>query len=168
MGINLGSIGAIIICGWLGETYGWRYGFGAAGIGMIFGLLTFLWGQKFLKHVANPPNAIQLKNKVLGLISTEHLIYIASIAAITFIWILMQYHTIVGYLLTAFIGMVLLFLTWYMAVKTDKVIGGRIFVLIILNIAVITSYSIHYTKLYEWNIDGNNLCSWLVNKLNYF
>ena len=36
-GINLGALFASIVCGYLGETYGWKYGFGAAGIGMLFG-----------------------------------------------------------------------------------------------------------------------------------
>ena len=40
MGINIGSFAATLLCGWLGETFGWRYGFGAAGIGMIIGLCT--------------------------------------------------------------------------------------------------------------------------------
>lgn len=35
MGINLGSFLATLICVWLGETYGWSYGFGAAGVGMF-------------------------------------------------------------------------------------------------------------------------------------
>lgn len=48
MGINVGSFVATILCGWLGETYGWGYGFGAAGIGMVIGVFTFLWGQKHL------------------------------------------------------------------------------------------------------------------------
>ena len=38
MGINLGAFVATLFCAYLGETYGWRYGFGVAGIGMIFGL----------------------------------------------------------------------------------------------------------------------------------
>ena len=42
MGINLGSFLATIICVWLGETYGWGYGFDAAGVGMFFCLLTFI------------------------------------------------------------------------------------------------------------------------------
>ena len=46
MGINIGSFAATILCAWLGETYGWGYGFGAAGIGMILGLLTFIYGQR--------------------------------------------------------------------------------------------------------------------------
>ena len=33
-GINLGALFASIVCGYLGQTYGWRFGFGAAGIGM--------------------------------------------------------------------------------------------------------------------------------------
>ena len=41
MGINLGAAGGALLCGWLGETYGWAYGFGAAGVGMLLGLLVF-------------------------------------------------------------------------------------------------------------------------------
>ena len=35
MGINIGSFTATLLCGWLGETFGWKYGFGAAGIGCL-------------------------------------------------------------------------------------------------------------------------------------
>ena len=41
MGINLGAFVATIVCAYLGETFGWRYGFGVAGIGMFLGLLAF-------------------------------------------------------------------------------------------------------------------------------
>ena len=44
MGINLGAMIAPLFCGYLGETYGWHYGFGAAGIGMVAGLLVFWKG----------------------------------------------------------------------------------------------------------------------------
>src|SRR5690606_26489983 len=54
MGINLGSFVATLICGYLGETYGWKYGFGAAGVGMLFGLITFIRGQKYLMGKADP------------------------------------------------------------------------------------------------------------------
>lgn len=54
-GINLGGLFASIICGYLGQTYGWKYGFGAAGIGMLLGLAQFLWGRKYLREVAEPP-----------------------------------------------------------------------------------------------------------------
>jgi POT family proton-dependent oligopeptide transporter len=41
MGINLGALIAPIITGYLGERAGWHYGFGAAGLGMVIGLLTY-------------------------------------------------------------------------------------------------------------------------------
>ncbi len=47
-GINLGGVLAPLICGTLGEVYGWHYGFGAAGIGMFVGLLIYLAGGKCL------------------------------------------------------------------------------------------------------------------------
>ena len=37
MGINLGAAGGALLCGLLGEKYGWSYGFGAAGFGMLLG-----------------------------------------------------------------------------------------------------------------------------------
>src|SRR4029077_13183622 len=48
MGVNLGAFLAPLICGTLGQVYGWHYGFGAAGVGMVFGLCLYLWGQRFL------------------------------------------------------------------------------------------------------------------------
>mgnify|MGYP000368536642 CR=1 FL=1 len=78
MGINIGSFAATLICGWLGETYGWGYGFGAAGIGMIIGLFTFLYGQKYLKGHAEPSDPEKLKKSVLGPINVEWAIYLNS------------------------------------------------------------------------------------------
>ena len=48
VGINIGGFLAPLICGTLGELYGWHYGFGAAGIGMVAGLLIYLAGQRYL------------------------------------------------------------------------------------------------------------------------
>ena len=48
VGINIGGFLAPLICGTLGEVYGWHYGFGAAGVGMVVGLLIYLWGGRYL------------------------------------------------------------------------------------------------------------------------
>lgn len=48
MGVNLGGFLAPLVCGTLGEVYGWHYGFGAAGIGMCLGLLVYIMGGKYL------------------------------------------------------------------------------------------------------------------------
>jgi len=54
LGINAGVIAAPLVVGTLGEVYGWHYGFGAAGIGMLLGLTIYVSGQKYLprEHMA--------------------------------------------------------------------------------------------------------------------
>jgi POT family proton-dependent oligopeptide transporter len=69
MGINIGGFAAPLLCGWLGEAYGWHYGFGLAGIGMLAGLAFFWSGIK--KNVFGdkglPPNAEIYEKKILGI-----------------------------------------------------------------------------------------------------
>jgi POT family proton-dependent oligopeptide transporter len=48
MGINLGAFFSPLVCGTLGQRFGWHYGFGAAGIGMVAGLCFYLLGQRTL------------------------------------------------------------------------------------------------------------------------
>ncbi len=48
MGINLGAFFSPLVCGTLGEKIGFHWGFAAAGVGMVIGLLVYLRGQKHL------------------------------------------------------------------------------------------------------------------------
>lgn len=48
VGVNLGAFFSPFVCGTLGELYGWHYGFGAAGVGMVVGLCIYIFGQKYL------------------------------------------------------------------------------------------------------------------------
>lgn len=48
VGINIGGFLAPLICGTLGELYGWHWGFGAAGVGMLAGLVIYILGGKHL------------------------------------------------------------------------------------------------------------------------
>lgn len=58
MGINLGAFLGILLCGWLGEKIGWHWGFGSAAIGMILGLMVYLWGRPaLLGQIGAPPRA---------------------------------------------------------------------------------------------------------------
>jgi POT family proton-dependent oligopeptide transporter len=53
IGINIGAFLSSLIVGVVGEVYGWHYGFGLAGIGMLLGQVVYMWGQKHLTHVGN-------------------------------------------------------------------------------------------------------------------
>lgn len=55
IGINVGAFLSSLIVGAVGETIGWHYGFGLAGIGMLLGQIIFMIGQKYLKGVGEPP-----------------------------------------------------------------------------------------------------------------
>ncbi len=56
MGINAGAFFAPFVCAsWIGQTYGYRWGFFSAGIGMIIGLMVFQALKAWLGHVGTPP-----------------------------------------------------------------------------------------------------------------
>ena len=56
MGINTGAFIAPFICGWLGERVGWDYGFGAAGVGMLLGLVIYMYYRdKVMPGIGLPP-----------------------------------------------------------------------------------------------------------------
>ncbi len=95
MGINIGSFTATLLCGWLGETFGWKYGFGAAGIGMIIGLFSFTYGQKFLHGHAEPTDPEKLKKSFLGPINVEWSIYLLSLPVLGVLWYLVQHEPVV-------------------------------------------------------------------------
>jgi len=57
MGINLGGLLAPLICGTLGELYGWHWGFTAAGVGMAIGLIGYC---SFLRLLPAEPNKAML------------------------------------------------------------------------------------------------------------
>lgn len=57
MGVNLGAFLGPIVCGGLAQSprFGWHYGFAAAGVGMVLGLIVYLWGrEKYLPGIGMP------------------------------------------------------------------------------------------------------------------
>ncbi|PWE17872.1 MFS transporter [Marinicauda salina] len=82
MGINLGSLLSYLTIAWIGIVYGWKYGFGLAGIGMVLGLITFWVFQGWLEGKADPPDPEKLKKKVFGPINVEVACYLAGLVII--------------------------------------------------------------------------------------
>lgn len=56
MGINIGAVLGPLVCGWLGENVNWHYGFGAAGIGMVLGLIQYRAMQPHLGDAGAHPH----------------------------------------------------------------------------------------------------------------
>ena len=64
MGINCGAFLGILLCGYLGETIGWHWGFGLAGIFMFFGMLQFYFAQNIFGSIGlKPEKKKDLKNE---------------------------------------------------------------------------------------------------------
>ena len=61
MGVNAGAFLGILLCGYIGEQVGWRWGFGLAGIFMLFGLLQFWFAQEIFGNIGIKPVITEVK-----------------------------------------------------------------------------------------------------------
>jgi len=134
MGINLGAAIGSLLCGYLGETYGWAYGFGAAGFGMLLGLIVFTVFKPLLLGRGEPP-------KALGK-GTEWGLYALGIAAVGACWWMVQNQSVVGTLLgvcgAALVGYVL----FTAVVKLSREDRDRIFAAMFLIIGSILFWAL--------------------------
>jgi len=99
-GINMGAFWASVLCGYLGQTYGWGWGFGLAGAGMLLGYLAFVLGKPLLEGHGEPPNPVSLAKPIVGPLNQEGLIYIGGILGVGLVWMLVQSNAIVGLVLS--------------------------------------------------------------------
>jgi POT family proton-dependent oligopeptide transporter len=123
MGINLGAAIGTILVGYLGQTIGWGYGFGLAGIGMLAGLVVFVLGKKALRGAGEAPVALA-KPKEMSL-------YAVGIGAVAVIWALVQYQDVIQNLLIIS-GLALLGYVLYESFKLDKEPRERMFAILFL------------------------------------
>lgn len=151
MGINLGSFLATIVCVWLGEKYGWSYGFGAAGVGMFFGLLTFISGKKLLKGKGESNNQAFLEKTSFGL-KNEWIIYILSILSTLIFWQMVQNHTAVSLALQVAGGASFIYIVYYAITQLDSKARQQLMALTILIV-----FTIVFWALFEQAYTSMNL-----------
>ena len=89
MGINVGAALSSLIVAYIGENYGWGYGFALSGVMMAGGLVQFIWGQKYLMGQAEPPHPANLREPVLGM-PRELVIYLAGLITTVAVWKILQ------------------------------------------------------------------------------
>ncbi|TDQ22867.1 peptide MFS transporter [Tenacibaculum caenipelagi] len=98
MGINIGGFVAPLLCGWLAAEFGWHYGFGLAGIGMLTGLIFFWSGIK--KNVFGdkglPPSEEVYEKPVMGIPQKTLIPIIATLCVPVIAYILSSYKAIAG------------------------------------------------------------------------
>ena len=126
MGINLGAAVGTILAGYLGETLGWAYGFGAAGFGMLLGLVVFASGRGLLKGAGESPVRPEGSRPV-----SDYLLYAIGLGAVGVIWVMIQYQEIIQSLLIVS-GIGLLGYVLWQASKLEKQPRERIYAILFL------------------------------------
>lgn len=148
-GINVGAMFASLVCAFLGETYGWKYGFGAAGIGMVAGLGVFLWGQKYLLGQAEPNDPAKLRERVAGL-SREVWIYLGSLAGVAVVWQLIQRTwTVHGAMHLIFIGFLAWFI-WFLVKHCTRQQREQMLALVFLILGVLVFFALYEQTYGSW------------------
>lgn len=124
LGINIGAFLAPLTCGYLGETFGWSYGFGLAGIGMLAGLVVFGRGQDGLGANGDPSDPAMLAK-------WEKPVYAGSFAAVGLFAVMVWQYELMSAVLTPFVLLVLGYLV-FEAIRMGGKERDRLLVIIIL------------------------------------
>ena len=117
--INLGGFIAPILCGFVAEHFGWDYGFGLAGIGMLFGLLTFISFSHKLKDHGNPPKAEFKKIKKLISLFPKAFMFSFGALLVVLAFFMLQNTEIFVNILAVF-GLLFLFQLFYIMYKSNS------------------------------------------------
>jgi len=134
MGINIGAFIAPLLCGWLAASYGWHYGFGLAGIGMLAGVIFFWSGIK--KNVFGdkglPPSKEVYEKRVIG-IPQKVLIPLLSVITVPVIaYLLSDWQQNNVSLIFKFIGFAVLGYLVYIIVKLDTIEAKKKLIMAVL------------------------------------
>ena len=159
-GINLGALFASIVCGYLGQTLGWAWGFGAAGIGMALGLAQFLWGQKYLHGLAEPPEPARLRERVFGM-PREIAIYVGAVIGLVPVAALMwavangafslgEHLSLALMLMLLVMAGVLVWFFWFTATKCTLVQRQQMYALIVLIAMCLVFFTLYEQTYGSW------------------
>jgi POT family proton-dependent oligopeptide transporter len=148
-GINLGAMMASLVCAWLGETYGWRYGFGAAGVGMLLGLAVFVLGQKHLQGHAEPADPQRLSVR-RGPLSTERWIYLGALAGVALVWQLMQRTWTVHGAMHGVAAAFAIWFVWFLVRRCTPEERSRMLSLIALILCCLVFFSLYEQTYGSW------------------
>jgi len=131
IGINIGALLATTVVAYVGETYGFEYGFGLAGLGMLAGLFIFWGGRDKYEHVPNIAITELGKKKSLGGFKLYQVITVGSLLLIPLSYVLISQNQILQYILVA----IFIYVAYQLisaGIKEGKVWRDRMIALVIM------------------------------------
>ena len=131
MGINVGAFLAPLTCGAVAEKAGWHYGFLLAGIGMVTGLVLFVFTARsgMLEDKAEPPP--EAAGRKLGGLPLDTLVYLGSILAVPLLGSLIYQNDVMDYIMS-FAGIAIFGFMFFYSFKFGQIDRNRIWVMITL------------------------------------
>ncbi|NQX91199.1 MAG: peptide MFS transporter [Flavobacteriales bacterium] len=131
MGVNLGAFLAPMTCGYLGETIGWHWGFGVAGVGMLIGLFVF-WGsmKSFGDKGLSTPLGL---SKIFAGINLNTLVIVGSILMVPFCALLLNLNDYLAYILIG-LGVIIIgyLIIHALVIEKDRSAGKKLLVVVVL------------------------------------
>lgn len=174
MGINIGGFVAPLLCGWLAVTYGWHYGFGLAGIGMVTGLLFFWSGIK--KNVFGerglPPSQDIYERKVVGIPQKTLIPILAFLSAPVIAYLLSAWEQNYVSGIFKFIGFAVLAYIGYIMFKSSADQRKKLFMAVLITFFMTLFWGFHelsgsvITLFASRNVDLSIINASQTNALN--
>ncbi|WP_405608291.1 peptide MFS transporter [Polaribacter sp. Asnod1-A03] len=145
MGINIGGFVAPLLCGWLAAEYGWHYGFGLAGIGMMAGLIFFWSGIK--KNVFGdkgmPPSQEIYEKKVVGVPQKTLIPIIAVLFVPVIAYLLSSWQANYVGVIFQFIGFAVLAYLGYIMYSLDTVARKKLIMAVLITFFMTLFWGFH-------------------------
>lgn len=132
MGVNIGSLAGTILCGWIGETIGWHYGFSLAGFGMLFGLLLFRRNQYLFDGKGDPPHPEDANERRYFGLSKIHLVWLGAFLSPAIFIFFLKTKGVMDSLLLGILAAAIIYLLINMIVHCNKIERQRLIVATVL------------------------------------
>ena len=160
-GINLGALFSSLVCGYLGTALGWRYGFGAAGIGMLLGLVMFIWGRRYLHGHAEPPDPAALRERGLLGLPREARIYLGALLGLAplagLMWAVANHRFSLGEHVSLAMAAMLVAMTavlawfaWFVLARCDRIERHRMLSLMALIFMCLVFFTLYEQTYGSW------------------
>ena len=160
-GINLGALFSSLVCGYLGKALGWRYGFGAAGVGMLLGLVMFVWGRRYLHGHAEPPDPAALRERGFFGLRRETTIYLGAIGGLVplagLMWAVANHRASLGEnvslamaAMLVVMAAVLAWFTWFVLARCDRIERHRMLSLMALIFMCLVFFTLYEQTYGSW------------------
>jgi len=141
MAVNIGAWMSPLLCGYVGETYGWHYGFGLAGLGMLTGFVVFQRGQAIFGEAGLPPKSAT--EPVFWGLNKISMTFIGALLTVPLFIVLLNQNQFMSDILGV-AGAIVLAVVIYTAAKSEKVERDRLIVAMVLTIYSVLFWSFFF------------------------